>query len=271
MFLSIIVPIYNTLPKFIDECIQSIVNAKINVEYETIIINDGSTNQETLNKIRELENNYTVIHQENKGLAETRNIGIQYAKGIFVLPLDSDDKLYPTINNIISKIQENPNFDIYYCNYKIFDGYEKDIITKAAFDKLEMIYLNQIATCSFIKKTVWKKIGGYDSTYKTMEDWDFWIRCAAQNVKFKKIDEFIYYYRIVLNGESMYQKTLSLIPQYHKKSLQKISFVQISKEDIGNYFISQLKSKKRRIMYLLIYLIAPKFFNRFLKKKKFWR
>lgn len=270
MFLSIIVPIFNTKPDFIKECLLSIKEANISSEYEVIIINDGSTNSDTLHAINALNNEYTIIHQHNKGLAEARNVGIENAKGTFILPLDSDDKLHPSINNAIKKIQDDPNYDIFYGNYKIFGDCTKDIITKKDFEKLELIFQNQIAASSFYKKSVWTTLGGYDSTFTTIEDWDFWIRCIVNNFKFKKIDEYIYFYRVLLNGESLIQKTSNLIPDFHKKILEKTSLAQISTTDLNNFFLKECRLKKRRAIYLLIYLIAPKFFNRFLSQKKFW-
>lgn len=55
MLLSIIIPIYNTKPAFIQECLDSISLIQ-NIDYEVIVVNDGSTNAETCAFLNNLTN-----------------------------------------------------------------------------------------------------------------------------------------------------------------------------------------------------------------------
>ena len=103
MKFSIIIPAYN-IEKYIEKCIESILNQTYN-NYEIIIINDGSTDN-TLKKIKKYEkDNVIIIDQNNKGLSESRNIGVKKAKGDYILFVDGDDfvdnELLETLNNII--------------------------------------------------------------------------------------------------------------------------------------------------------------------------
>ena len=63
---------------------------------ETIIINDGSTELETLDFLSGIQDEFRVINQENKGLPAARNRGFAEASGEYILPLDCDDWLEPT-------------------------------------------------------------------------------------------------------------------------------------------------------------------------------
>lgn len=89
--LSIIIPIYN-VEQFLRDCLETVYNIKINKE--VILINDGSTDNSYF-IIKEFEERYSdqtiVINQKNQGLAETRNIGLKYAKGEYITFIDSDD------------------------------------------------------------------------------------------------------------------------------------------------------------------------------------
>lgn len=94
--LSIIVPVYN-VAFYLEECINSLLEQQCD-SYEIIIINDGSTDG-SLKICQKYDkyDNIQVINQENKGLSETRNIGIQKSKGDYILFVDSDDFIAPYV------------------------------------------------------------------------------------------------------------------------------------------------------------------------------
>ena len=88
---SFIVPIYN-VEKYIRRCIQSIYQQTYS-NFEVICINDGSTDN-SLKIVQELSHQYPnlfIISQENKGLGEARNAGLQYVTGDYIWFIDSDD------------------------------------------------------------------------------------------------------------------------------------------------------------------------------------
>ncbi|TGE34861.1 glycosyltransferase [Desulfosporosinus fructosivorans] len=95
-FFSIIVPVYN-VDVFLKECIESILLQSFN-DYEMILIDDGSTDNsgiicdeyESSNRDR-----VRVIHKENGGLSDARNVGIGVAKGQYLIFVDSDDYISP--------------------------------------------------------------------------------------------------------------------------------------------------------------------------------
>ncbi len=112
MKLSIIVPVYNTKNQ-IDTCIKSIVN-QIDREVEVMIINDASTdNSEEI--ILEYKNQYPNIKyyskKENTGLADTRNIGIDKAKGEYIMFVDSDDYIEKDLLKNLNKYMKD-NIDV---------------------------------------------------------------------------------------------------------------------------------------------------------------
>ena len=92
---SIIIPCYN-VELFVEKCIDSVINQSYK-DLEIICINDGSTDG-TLQRLNHCQNKdprIKVISQENKGLSETRNIGIEQAYGEWIMFVDSDDWLEP--------------------------------------------------------------------------------------------------------------------------------------------------------------------------------
>lgn len=113
MFLSFIVPVYNT-EEYLDECLQSMLQQDLPWdEYEIICINDGSTDG-SLGILRRYEREYpnvVVIDQENGGVCKARNTGLQAAKGVYVWYVDSDDFLKESCMRELKEFLEQEDFD----------------------------------------------------------------------------------------------------------------------------------------------------------------
>ncbi len=95
---SIIIPVYN-VEKYLNECLDSLL-VQTNKSFEIIAINDGSKDNslKILETYKDKFENIKIISQENSGLSQSRNNGINEAIGKYILFLDSDDLL--TINAI---------------------------------------------------------------------------------------------------------------------------------------------------------------------------
>ena len=123
---SIIVPVYNT-EKYIEESLDSIVKA-IDTDCEVIIINDGSTDnseQVILNYINKLpekfKNNFIYTKKENKGLADTKNVGLELARGKYISVVDSDDYIGEDFYTIARKYINNNSDMLIYDVYVVFE------------------------------------------------------------------------------------------------------------------------------------------------------
>ena len=114
---SIIVPVYN-VEKFIDNCIQSLINQTYQ-NIEIILLNDGSKDN-SLEKIKEWEKKYPkkikCESHKNIGVGMTRNKGIDLATGEYLTFVDSDDYLD---NDFIETLVNNiDDCDIIVSGYK---------------------------------------------------------------------------------------------------------------------------------------------------------
>ena len=93
MFLSFIIPVYNT-EAYLDECLGSILKQDIAAsDYEIICINDGSTDG-SFRLLRRYEQDYpnvVVIDQKNSGVCTARNAGLAAAQGNYIWYFDADD------------------------------------------------------------------------------------------------------------------------------------------------------------------------------------
>lgn len=89
--ISVIVPVYNT-QDYLDDCLITITGQTYH-NLEILLVDDGSTDGSLsiCESWKDRDARIRVIHQENKGLSEARNIGTRAATGNFIAYIDSDD------------------------------------------------------------------------------------------------------------------------------------------------------------------------------------
>lgn len=89
--ISVIVPIYNS-EKLLAKCIDSLL-AQSYSDFELVLVDDGSTDRSGIfcDDYCERDKRIKVIHQENLGVSEARNHGLDVARGEYVCFVDSDD------------------------------------------------------------------------------------------------------------------------------------------------------------------------------------
>lgn len=218
---SIIIPCFNQ-GIYLDDALKSVLLFAYKDIYEIIIVNDGSTDASTLAKLKELSSNgYTIINQPNKGLGAARNTGIKAATGKYILPLDSDNKIRAEyISEGIRLLNENPELDVVYGNAEYFSE-KTGIWESGEFNLQRLMIENYIDACAVFRKSAWDKLGGYDEKMPVMgyEDWDFWLRIAFQNGKFKYINKVMFDYRYSEKSmiRSVQQDKFSLVFEYMEK------------------------------------------------------
>lgn len=96
MDLSIIIPVYNTDGYAFKNCLESILGIDKKIQYEIIVVDDGSINSKSEEYKKESNkfNNVMYIYQQNSGVSSARNLGIFNSKGKYIMFVDSDDIIY---------------------------------------------------------------------------------------------------------------------------------------------------------------------------------
>lgn len=109
---SIIMPVYNAA-SYLEECLNSLVKQSL-YNIEIICVNDGSTD-ESLNILQEFakqDKRFHIINKENTGAGDSRNVGMKYAKGEYLLFLDSDDLFHKDLCYQVYRRAKIDNADI---------------------------------------------------------------------------------------------------------------------------------------------------------------
>ena len=112
MKISIIIPVYNAV-SFLEECLYSIKEQTFN-DWDCILVDDGSDDgsEKLCDEWVKRDSRFLVIHKENGGVSNARNIGLAKADGEYVLFVDSDDYVAPEyIERLIEPLQRH-SFDM---------------------------------------------------------------------------------------------------------------------------------------------------------------
>ncbi|MBS1689309.1 MAG: glycosyltransferase [Bacteroidetes bacterium] len=202
--ISVIVPCYN-YGRFLSCALQSIQKQSY-TNWECIIINDGSTDntQEIAQRFVDTDARFKYIRQNNQGISATRNNAVKAASGKYIQFLDADDLIQEQKLELQGRyLEQNDIVDIVYGDALFFETNAPDIFLqgrsvgkkanksmKLAGDDSAMV--QRIAKDNFIeisapliRKSIFEKVGYFDATYKSYEDWHFWFNCALAGVKFK--------------------------------------------------------------------------------------
>lgn len=120
---SVCIPFYNH-GQFIEETLESVFASDYS-DVEIILLDDGSTDRQSLAKLAKLQNHYPnlkLIHTQNQGVAAARNQMAAIASGAYLAFLDSDDKVSPTF---------------YTQAVKVLSQYQNVVSIKELFDQLK--------------------------------------------------------------------------------------------------------------------------------------
>ena len=198
---SIIIPCYNQ-GKFLSEALDSVLNQSY-LQWECIIMDDGSCDNskdialEYVNR----DNRFVYHYQENQGLATTRNNAILYSHGIFILPLDADDKIHRDyVRDAVEILNREHNVKIVYCDAELF-GAKKGKWILPSYDILTMLRANCIFCTALFRRCDYDNTVGYNPNMKFgWEDWDFWLSLLELGGDVYKINETYFYYRVKNNS-----------------------------------------------------------------------
>lgn len=153
--ISVIVPVYNT-EKYLDECIQSVLSQSF-INFELLLIDDGSTDNSgaICDAYASQDERVRVFHKENSGVSSARNVGLDEAKGEYVIFLDADDYWYrDDCLEVLLRIAVQTKVDVVRGEYKAVDENGNFVFSRSV-SKKRMRYANRpINTFEFLKYAV---------------------------------------------------------------------------------------------------------------------
>ncbi len=181
--ISVIMAAYNA-EKDVETGINSILKQSFK-DFEFIIINDGSSDStsEILEKYAGQDSRIKLIHQENTGLTIALNKALKLARGKYVARQDADDTSYTSrLQKQFELMETNPCIllcgancdDLYDDGAKGSWGwYDNDKLQKIVFFKTPFAH-----STAFMRTDTARELGGYDESFRTSQDMEFWMRFA---------------------------------------------------------------------------------------------
>ncbi|MBF2029326.1 MAG: glycosyltransferase family 2 protein [Oscillatoriales cyanobacterium C42_A2020_001] len=199
---SVIMPCYNQ-GQYVEDAVESVL-AQTYQPIEIILINDGSTDEHTIQLLQTYQKPHlSIIHTSNRGPSAARNTGIQQARGQYILPLDADDRIAPTfLEKTVPILESDPNIGIVYSQAELF-GEQSGRFDLPTYNFPEILLGNMIFNTSLYRKADWEKVGGYhENMVWGWEDYDFWLSLIELGRGVVQIPEVLYFHREVPNSRS---------------------------------------------------------------------
>lgn len=199
---TIIVPVFNTDIEKLNKCIDSIIDIK--GLFECLIIDDGS-GPEIEDYFRRKIHDYSIIKyikKTNGGVSSARNLGLEYAKGEYVIFVDSDDIVD---SRMVEKQLEIVSADLMISNLEYVSPHSSKIwnaLSDAKNSTRENLVF-EVSThgrlngpvCKIIKKEfLTKNEIRFDESMILGEDAVFFYKVLANNPTIEYFNEVTYYY-----------------------------------------------------------------------------
>ena len=277
--LSIIIPVYNSLP-YLERTVESVL-AQTFRDFELILVDDGSTDGSgaLCEELAERDSRVRVIHQENQGLSGAWATGVDNAKGEFIGFSDSDDYILPHMYDRMLSVLFESQSDIVRCGYLSItaerapfplpdteQGYEelwqdewrKRGISSAVFDRLSfMRAMLENKTNHALWQTVFRSdlltSLSVERDVRRSADYFFWLRLfeSKQSFTVRTIPDCLYIYLKRPGSVSNNQTLLVSSLRVHNRGLlicrengfaeaYKIAYRTIAKACMGGIDLSAL-------------------------------
>jgi glycosyltransferase involved in cell wall biosynthesis len=192
---SVVIPCYN-YADFLPEAICSVV-AQTCDDWEIVVVNDGSEDdsaqvaREIAADFRYLRQRICVLDISNSGVSTARNTGIAASRGRYVLPLDADDVIAPTmLEKTVALLDSCPEISIAYTDmYGFGPNIASQPIEFPDYDFELLCQQMNYFYCALTRRGAWEAAGGYDPELPALEDWEFAINCGKLGCVARRIPE----------------------------------------------------------------------------------
>lgn len=229
VLVSVVIPAYNSA-EYIAETLESVL-AQTFRDYEIIVINDGSPDDEKLEKaLAPYLHLLRYVKQENQGPSAARNVAINHAGGKYVAFLDSDDRWLPThLEEQLRLLESDPTLGLVYA-----DGIVtvRDAPVRTCFEinrqrrpvTFEMLVQEDctvVTSATVARREALLQAGLFDERFRHCEDFELWARVLLCGFRIDYACQIRIVHRsgIGLSSDSESMKR-SLIAVYQKMSSQ---------------------------------------------------
>ncbi len=212
-FITVIVPVYN-VESYIRCCLDSL-RAQTFQNFEVILIDDGSIDHsgDICDEYATVDKRFKVIRQKNGGVSVARQVGLNLAKGDYIIHVDPDDWVLPNMLSELYEKAEDTGVDMVVCDIWMHGSYcSQKFYPETAENLQRLLILGGRIHPSCCNKLISRKcINNYRITFTPdylnyMEDMLFHVRLLQHKIKVCYLQKAFYHYRYISSSLS---KTLS--------------------------------------------------------------
>ena len=220
--ISIVVPVYKTPVRLLDEMIGSVVRQSY-PQWELCIANASPEDRKLAEALAAWQKADGRIHvqelTENGGISANTNACFSMVQGEYTAMLDHDDMLTENaLAEVVCLLQEQPETDFIYSDQ---DMLEEDSskrfnpLYKPQWSKDCMYSGNYITHFSVLRTSLIREIGGWDPSTDGAQDWDLFLKAAEHTDRIMGIPRILYHWRMASTStaSSMATKTYALEAQ----------------------------------------------------------
>lgn len=196
---SVIIPAYNQ-GHFLAEAVNSVL-AQTYPHVEVIVVDDGSTDDTAVVARSFTDPRVRYVYKQNGGLSSARNEGLRHAQGQYISYLDSDDCFLPEkLAMLVGEMDAHSAVGFVAGQAIPVDEHGRHVgkkfDTPLPTDTKQLLLGNPLHVGSVLVRRDWQeKVGFFDETLRSYEDWDMWLRLAQAGCQMRYVPQPVSLYR----------------------------------------------------------------------------
>jgi glycosyltransferase involved in cell wall biosynthesis len=163
---------------------------------QVLVVDDGSTDNETEAALAELPDGVRLIRQENAGVAAARNKGFESSDSGLLLMVDADDRLtLDALDVLRPPLESGPEVGYCYGLMKLIGAWS-GVLRFPDFDPYILLHRSIAgAQLGLVRRRCWEDAGGFDPDIAGYEDWDFCLSALEKGWRGLQINRVTHEYR----------------------------------------------------------------------------
>jgi glycosyltransferase involved in cell wall biosynthesis len=163
---------------------------------QVLVVDDGSTDEETQRVLGELPAGVRLIRQQNAGVAAARNTGFEHSDSELLLMVDADDRLTVDALDVLRPpLEANPDIGYCYGLMKLIGAWS-GVLRFPDWDPYILLHRSIAgAQLGLVRRSCWEEAGGFDPEIAGYEDWDFCLSGLEKGWRGLQINRVTHEYR----------------------------------------------------------------------------
>jgi glycosyltransferase involved in cell wall biosynthesis len=180
--------------RFVAEAVQSAL-AQDGGTPSVVVVDDASTEPETLQALDRLPAEVMLVHGEGRGVCRARNAGLEVVQTPYAIVVDADDRLVPgALSAMREPLEADPRLGFAYGRMRFFGAWQGEL-RFPPYDPYRLLFRHTIGLSALMRRELVEDTGGFDPSFEHFEDWELWLNALAHGWRGAQIDAVTLEYR----------------------------------------------------------------------------